>query len=197
MKFNARVTANAHKIYYIAKAYEEKNMVVLSQMFQISPIEFNAAAWAAVDLGLLEIDDKNIITLKDEPKEYQFGELVDHLLDIIPYTVGKVNDNEAVLEETYFQNWTAGFPQQDVIVAVKRLLELGTLAQLEIKDVDVIPLNREERRKPENKKIGKTEERIENIYTFYTLAENADKDWHEKQFKDAKKLQKEQQTKAQ
>lgn len=197
MKFNARVTANAHKIYYIAKAYEEKNMVVLSQMFQIPPIEFNAAAWAAVDLGLLEIDDKNIITLKDEPKEYQFGELVDHLLDIIPYTVGKVNDNEAVLEETYFQNWTAGFPQQDVIVAVKRLLELGTLAQLEIKDVDVIPLNREERRKPENKKIGKTEERIENIYTFYTLAENADKDWHEKQFKDAKKLQKEQQTKAQ
>lgn len=188
MKFNKRVTQNAHKIYYMAKVYEQYNMVYLSQMFDMPPIDFNAAAWAAVEMGLLEVDDKNIITLKEEP-EYEFGELVDHLIDIIPFTIGKVNENEAVLEEGYFQNWTAGFPQQDVIVATKKLVEDGVIVTKEIIDREVTKLNREQRRK---RKDGKTEEVTEETYIFYTLAENADKDWHEKQFKDAKKLQKEQ-----
>lgn len=189
-KFNDRVIQNAHKIYYIAKVYNEKSMVVLSQIFNIPPIDFNAAAWAGMDIGLFKVDDQNVITLGDEPKEYQFGELAEHLIDILPYTIGKVNKNEAVLEEGYLDNWMAGFPQADVIVAVKKLLEDNVLAVQEIVDVDVIPLNREERRKPENKKIGKTEERVETTYTFYTLYENRDQKWHEKQFKDAKKLQK-------
>lgn len=193
MKFNDRVTQNAHKIYYIAKVYEEDNIVTLSQMFQIPPIEFNAAAWAAVELDLLKINDDNTIELGKEPKEYQFGELVEHLMDIIPFTVGKVNEQEAVIEEGYFQNWTSGFPQQDVIVATKRLVELDKLATLEIVDKDVIKLNREQRRKRTD---GKTEIVNESTYTFYTLPENKDKDWHEKQFKEAKNLRKEEQAEA-
>jgi len=190
MKFNDRVINNAHKIYYVAKAYGEEDIVRLSQLFQIPPIEFNAGAWAAVELGLLDISEKNEIKLLKEPKEYSFGELVDHLMDIIPFTTGRVNANKADLEETYFQNWTAGFPQQDVIVAVKRLIELDKLATYDIIDRDVIKFNREQRRKRTD---GKTEEVIENTYTFYTLPENIKERWGEKQFKDAKKLQKAQQ----
>lgn len=197
MKFNERTLQNIHKLRFIAGQYKERNMVVLSQMFQIPPIEFNAAAWGAVDLGYLKINDDNTFELLKEPEEYKFGELVDHLMDIIPYTVAKVNEKEAVLEEGYFQNWTAGFPQQDVICATKKLVADEKLSILEIVDKDVVPLNREERRKPENKKIGKTEEVIESTYYFYTLPENADKDWHEKQFKDAKKLQKQQREQSQ
>jgi len=190
-KFNKRVTENAHKIFYVAQAYDEKNIVTLSQMFQIPPIEFNAAAWAAVELGMMKINDDNTIELKTAPKEYSFGELVDHLMDIIPFTTGKVNENEADLEEGYFQNWTAGFPQQDVIVATKRLIEEGKLATYDIVDRDVIKFNREERRK---RKDDKTEEVIENVYTFYTLPKFVDERWGEKQFKDAKKLQKKAET---
>lgn len=184
MKFNDRVTQNAHKIHFIASVYQENNLVTLSQYFQIPPIEFNAAAWAGKEMGLFEIDDQNNITLASAPEKYQFGELVDHLLDIIPFTIGKINETEAVLEETFLQNWMAGFPEQDQVVAIKTLVQDKKIATKQIVDKDVVPLNREQRRK---RKDGKTEEVIESTYTFYTLFENADKDWHEKQFREANK----------
>lgn len=192
MKFDKRTTENIHKLVFLVREYSDKSIVELSKMFQTSPIEFNAAAWGAVDEKFIKINDDNSVELLDQPKEFAFGELVEHLMEIIPYTVGKINENEADIEDQYFLNWAAGFPDHDIMIAVKKLLADGKLASYEIVDVDVIPLNREERRKPENKKIGKTEERVENTYTFYTLPENKDKRWGEKQFKDAKKLQQEQ-----
>ena len=189
MKDNTRVLENAHKIYYLAKVYEQDDMVHLSQMFDIPPIEFNAAAWYGQDLGLFAVSDSNKITLGDAPADFQFGELVKHLMEVLPFTIGKVNEKEAVIEEGYLSNWTAGFPQQDTIIAIKELIAQGVLAELRITDVDVIPLNREQRRARDD---GKTEERIESEYIFYTLKENEDKGWHEKQFKDAKKLMQEQ-----
>lgn len=182
--FNKRTTENIHKLYYLAMQYPDKDIVGLSELFQTPPIEFNAAAWGARDLGHITIEDDKSVKVHDTPKgfKWNFGELVEHLMDIIPYVVAQVNKDEADIEENYFGNWTAGFPVHDVMIATKRLLEEGLLASYEIKDVIEHKPNRKQRRE------GAKKETIEEIYVFYTLPENADKRWGEKQFKDAKKL---------
>lgn len=187
--FNKRTVENAHKIYFVAKVLKDEvnDLVLLSRIFSMPKIDFDVAAWAARDLGLIKINDDNTFDLLEEPKEYQLSELTQHLMDIVPILVAEVNANETVIEEEILQGHCNGFPQQDIIMAIQMLVDNGTLALQEILDREVIKLNREERRKPENE--GKTEEVIESTYYFYTLPENADKDWHEKQFKDAKKLQ--------
>ena len=192
-KYNKRVIQNAHKIHYVAKVVgsEVESLKVLSQLFETPKIEFDVAAWAAEDLGLITINDDNTFELHDKPDdlEYDFGELANHLIEVIPLLVARVNKYETVIEEGAIQNQCNGFPQQDVICALKWIEGEGLVTVNKIVDVDVIKFNREERRKRED---GKTEERIESEYYFYTLPENADKDWHEKQFKDAKQLQSEQ-----
>ena len=198
MKFDKRTTENIHKLVLMIREYPDKKLTDIDQygnengiagLYQTSPIEFNAAAWGAVDEGFIKINDDNSVELLKEPKEYVFSELTEHLMEIIPYTIGKINEKEADIEDEYFGGWTAGYPPQDLIAAVTTLIAEGKLAKYDIVDVDIIKFNREERRK---RKDGKTEERVENTYTFYTLPENVEKRWGEKQFKDAKKLQQEQ-----
>lgn len=194
-KLNKRMIENAQKIAYMASVYPEKKMTEqdirtgedhgLAGLFQTSPIEFNAAAWAAQDLGYLDVGKDNTITIKDLPEEWNFGELVEHLMTELPYCVGKINANEADIEDEYLGSmWTAGFPAQDVAIAIKRLIETKQLASYEVKNETHIKPNREERRK------GAEEKTIVDVYTFYTLPENADKRWGEKQFEDPEKLQK-------
>ena len=182
---NKRMIENAQKVAFIAKTYPEKNIVEVSQMFQTSPIEFNAGAWAAQDLGYIEVDKEGVVTIKDLPSEWSFGDLIEHLMVELPFTIGKLNINQADIEDEYLTSWCAGFPAQDVIIATKLLLEQGKLASYEVKNETKIEPNREQRRKGAEKKT------IVDTYTFYTLPENADKRWGEKQFIDPEQLQKE------
>lgn len=195
-KFNKRIIENAHKIAYVVSLYPEKKMTDMDPatghdegiagLFQTSPIEFNAGAWAAQDLGLFSVDKDNVVTVKDLPTEWSFGELVEHLMVEIPYAIGKINENEADIEDEYIGTmWTAGFPSQDVIIAMKRLLETGVITSYEVKNETKITPNREQRR------AGEEERTIVDTYTFYTLPENAEHRWGEKQFIDQERLQKE------
>ncbi len=181
---NKRMIENAQKIAFIAKTYPEKNIVEISQLFQTSPIEFNAGAWAAQDLGYFTVAPDNSVKLGDLPEEWNFGELTEHLLVELPYAIAKLNAEQADIEEEYLGNWTAGFPAQDVIIVTKLLIEQGKLASYEVKNETVISPNREQRRK------GAKPEIVVDTYTFYTLPENVDKRWGEKQFEDPEKLQK-------
>lgn len=194
-KFDKRTLENIHKLYYLAIQYPEKKISDIDQrmghdngiagIFQTSPVEFNSAAWGAQDLGYMTIKKDNSIKVHGPPDNFkwEFGELVDHLMEVIPYTISKMNDDKSDIEENAFSNWTAGFPVQDVIVATKKLIEDGVLASYEVVDVEHFKPNRKQRRE------GAKEETHENVYTFYTLAKNAEHRWGEKQFKDMKKLQ--------
>lgn len=182
---NKRMIENAQKVAFIAKTYPEKNIVEVSQMFQTSPIEFNAAAWAAQDLGYFTVAPDNSIKLGDLPEVWELGELVDHLMTELPYALKKLNSEQADIEEEYLGQWTAGFPAQDVIIVTKLLLAEGKIASYEVKNETHINPNREQRRAGAEKKT------IVDTYIFYTLPENADKRWGEKQFIDPEQLQKE------
>lgn len=182
-KFNKRTRENICKLMYLAQEYPDHDIIKLSQLFQTSPIDFNVTAWAAQDLGYLEVDKLNAVKILKLPKEEEFGELIDHLLEVIPYSLKKINQEEADIEDNYFGNWTAGYPAHDVMIAVKKLLKDGKIASYEVVNVTEIKPNREQRRK------GAKEETVKDTYTFYTLPENLDKRWGEKQFEDPEKLE--------
>jgi hypothetical protein len=193
-KFDKRTRENVCKLIYLAQQYPEKKIterdpenpsidIGISGIFQTSPADFNVAVWAAQDLGYLELDKDMNITIKATPKNEEFGELIEHLLDIIPYAIGRINRDEADIEENYFGNWTAGYPAHDVMIAVKKLLADGKIATYKVNNVTEIKPNREQRR------AGMKEETVTDTYIFYTLPENLDKRWGEKQFEDPEKLQ--------
>jgi len=194
MELNKRIRQNALKVAFIAQTYPEKNIIEISQVFQTSPIEFNAAAWAAQDLGYFTVAPDNSIKLGDIPKNWgelyeldeldEFGELVEHLMVELPYVLKKLNAEEADIEEEYLGNWAAGFPAQDVIIATKLLLAQKKIASYEVKNETHVKPNREQRR------AGVEEKTIVDTYVFYTLPENIDKRWGEKQFEDKELLQK-------
>lgn len=183
-KFNKRTRENVCKLMYLAQEYPDHDIIELSRLFQTSPIDFNVTAWAAQDLGYLKVDPLNKVTILKTPKEEEFGELVEHLLEVIPYSLKKINQEEADIEDNYFGNWTAGYPSHDVMIAVKKLLKDGKIASYEVKNKTELKPNREQRRK------GAKEETVVDTYTFYTLPENAEKRWGEKQFEDPEKLEK-------
>jgi hypothetical protein len=192
MELNKRIRQNALKVAFIAQTYPEKNIIEISQVFQTSPIEFNAAAWAAQDIGYFTVAPDNSIQLGDIPENWGeldeldelFGELVEHLMVELPYVLKKLNAEEADIEEEYLGNWAAGFPAQDVIIATKLLLAQNKIASYEVKNETHIKPNREQRR------AGVEEKTIVDTYVFYTLPENIDKRWGEKQFEDKELLQK-------
>lgn len=186
VKFDKRTKEVAHKLYFLALEYPDHDIMQLSQIFQTSPIEFNTAAWAAQDLGYLKINADNSVEVKELPKDFkwEFGELVDHLLEVIPYALSKINAEEADIEENYFGNWTAGYPAHDVMIAMRRLEADGVIASYKVNNVTEIKPNREQRRK------GAKEETVTDTYTFYTMAGNEKHRWGEKQFNNQEQLQK-------
>lgn len=184
-KFNKRTRENVCKLVYLAQEYPDHNIVELSRLFQTSPIDFNVTAWAAQDLGYLEVDRlTQVVTIKKVPEEEEFGELIEHLLDVIPYSLEKINQEEADIEDNYFGNWTAGYPSHDVMIAVKKLLKDGKIASYEVKNKTEMPLSKKQKGK------GVKPEVVVDTYTFYTMPENADKRWGEKQFEDPERLEK-------
>lgn len=190
-----RTLEMAHKIAYVSMVYPEKKMSDVDSLtgidngiaglFETVPIEFNAGAWAAQDLDLIAVAEDGVVTHKKSISEvdWKFGELVDHLMAEMPYCIKKINEKEADIEDEFIgSQWTAGFPAQDVVIAMKRLIETGVVASYDVTNETVIKPNREQRRK------GAKEEIVMDTYTFYTLPENLEKRWGEKQFEDQSRL---------
>lgn len=182
-KFNKRTRENVCKLMYLASEYPEHNIVELSRLFQTSPIDFNVTAWAAQDLGYLEVDKLNAVKILKFPKEEEFGELIEHLLEVIPYSLQKINQEEADVEDNYFGNWTAGYPAHDVMIAVRKLIKDKKIASYTVTNKTEMPLSKKQKGK------GVKPEIVEDVYTFYTLPENLEKRWGEKQFEDPEKLE--------
>lgn len=160
MKFTDRIEQNAQKFAYLIKAYPEKTIPEIIGLFQLGPIDINSAIWAAVDLGYIsEMDqeDQHAKILK-EPKVWNFGVDESDLEFALEYAFKKLNAQEKDMEENYLSNWVGGYPAQDSLIAVKRLIEKDVLHEYQIEDG-------------------------ENAYIFYTLKENEGQNWGQKQFK--------------
>lgn len=161
----------AHKVAYLANEYPKKDMGELSNIFTMSPFDFNLAVWVAKDKGYFDVSKKGKVKIKNLPEDWQFGEAVDHLIRAIPYIFGKLAENKGDMEEEYFGNWTQGYAPHDVAIAIKYLENIEVIASYEVIDVN----------------DSKSKKEV-NKYIFYTLYENRHKRWGEKQFKDKKKL---------
>lgn len=162
---------NAHKFIYLATQYPEKKVGEIIAMFQLSPVDVNCALWLALEKECIKVHEsteKNNKTGKDEPvqrfevlktpAEWDFGDNEKELEEAITYAFQKLNADEKDMEENYLSHWITGYPNQDILIAMKRLLETKVLHEYEIEDG-------------------------ENTYIFYTLYENRDKVWGQKQFK--------------
>lgn len=156
-----RITQNANKVAYLVQQYPEKNAGQIIALLEMNPIDINAAVWAAVDLGYISEPDKEdggAVRFLKAPESWDFGPNCTDLIDTIYYAMEKMNGRGDDMEENYMSNWTLGYTGQDVLIAMKRLLENKQLFKYEIEDGD-------------------------SSYTFFTLYENRNKKWGSKQFK--------------
>lgn len=175
-----KMLENAHKFVYLVEAYPEKNVGDVIGLFRLSPIDINCAIWVALEKKWLEIDEreeevetpnpakptetiKKVVPVQyfkvlQRPKVWDFGADVQELEDNLDFAFGKLNAEEKDLEENYLNNWLGGYAPQDVLIAVKHLIEENILHEYQIEDGD-------------------------SNYIFYTLKENEGKNWGAKQFK--------------
>lgn len=155
-----RMMQNAHKFAYLVNVYPEKEVPKVIDLFRISPVDINCAVWAAMENGIVSAPtpENPFVKLLRAPKEWDFGDDEAELENALLYTFEKLNAEEKDMEENYMHNWSVGYLPQDVLIAVKRLLEKGLLHEYQIEDG-------------------------ESAYIFYTLTKNAGKNWGSKQFK--------------
>jgi hypothetical protein len=159
-KFNERIKQNAQKFAYLVEVYSEKTLPEIISLFQMGPIDINTAIWAAVDLGYIsdmDQEDQHAHFIADG-LTWSFGPEIEYLKEALTYAFEKLNEQEKDMEENYLSNWLGGHSAHDTLIAVKLLLEDGTLHEYEIEDG-------------------------ENSYIFYTLKKNEGKNWGQKQFK--------------
>lgn len=163
MKAN-RQLENANKITYLVKMYPTKPANELIELLQVPPIEVNAAIWLAQELGFLkeELEDDRML-IGTPPETYQFGEAEQALEANIIYCFKRIARDETDLDEKFLTDWLMGYPAQDALIAVNRLLEDRVLFEYELTD--------------DNPKLGKS------VYKFYTLFENSEMQWGKKNFK--------------
>ena len=156
-----KIAENANKIAFLVGQYPEKTMPEIINLFQLPAIDTNTAIWYAVEKRFITDMDPNtkFCKLLERPEKWEFGQNVEDLEAALLYSFQKLGREEKDLEENYMGNWTMGYIAHDVLVAMKDLLERKVLHEYEIEDG-------------------------ENAYIFYTLYENRDKVWGQKQFKD-------------
>lgn len=170
--FEGKAAIDAQKFAYLANEYPNKKVNELIELFEISPFDANCAIWRAQDMGLLHVNKRTKKVVIDEvPEAWDLGPEVNYLLESIPYIFEKLAEKESDMEENYFSNWAQNYAAQDILIAMKVLINRNEMAMYDIKDV--------------SDSKGKKEV---NTYTFYTLAKNAKKRWGKKQFKNKKKL---------
>lgn len=164
-----KIKKNAHKIAYIAYSFKDLNLFQIVNLLHMPGVDINAAIWYAQEIGLIELkllsDGKygNDIEKVNAPTEWVFGDDINDLTESILYCVTNLAKDEVDIEEKAMDQWLAGYPHQDILVAIQLLLESEALSKYVINDKD--------------------EKGTDNKYSFYTLTENKDKQWGKKQFK--------------
>lgn len=156
-----RVIQNANKIAYLVQQYPEKNAGQIISLLELPPIDINAAMWAAVDNKWISEPDKEdggAVRFLKAPESWDFGPSCNELIDMVYYCMEKLNARGDDMEENYMSNWTLGYSAQDTLISMRRLIENKQLAKYEIEDG-------------------------ENSYTFFTLYENLEQQFGQKQFK--------------
>lgn len=151
---------NANKFAYLLKAYPEKALPEIISLFWLASIDINCSIWAAIELEFIREPnpDTGFSQIIKEPKPWQFGKELDELEENILYAFTKLNADEKDMEENFLTAWLKGYAPHDTLIAVKHLLDEKRLHEYQIEDG-------------------------ENKYIFYTLPENAHKNWGAKQFK--------------
>lgn len=154
-----KMRENSHKVAFLVKQYPKHKMTEIVQLLEMPAIDINTAIWAAQDSGFVSKPDKkgSLKFLKD-PESWAFGETVMHIEDALIFAFEHLAESEADLEEHYLSQWTRGYSGTDVLIALNRLLSSNRIAEYAIEDG-------------------------ENTYKFFTLYENRDKLWGNKQFK--------------
>lgn len=173
---------NVHKLVFLANEYPGKKFAEIATMIQMSALDKNVAIWRAQDMRFLTVNEDDSYTVDEVPTEWELGEGVTNLIELITYTFKRLARDEMDLEENSFGNWCVGYPVHDVMIAMKKLINDKVLTDYEIKTKDEVPLSKKEKGK------GKKPELRESIYTFYTLYENMEMRWGTKQFKNQEEL---------
>lgn len=161
--------ANANKVAYLFQQFPKHSPAEIIALFQMAPVDVNAAMWYAQELGwITELDKKkDKIKFVKAPKAWNFGERQSTLEDTILYCFKRLAKDETDLDEHFLSDWTNGYPAHDVIIAMKQLLNDKVLFEYILTDVD---------------KDGN-----ENAYKFFTLYENLEMQWGKKNFRQAPK----------
>lgn len=175
-KLEGKILNDVHKVVYYCSEYPDKDIKEVAAGFQgMSPIDFNGACWRAQDEGYMSIDTKTgEVKVLRTPDKWQFGEAVDHLIQITPYILAQLAKVEADPEENFYANYTQGYAGWDVVIAVRFMMKQGMMASYTVKDTTEM----------------EDGSKVTDEYLFYTLPENVDKRWGEQQFKDQEKLEK-------
>jgi hypothetical protein len=129
-------------------------------LFLIEALEYGKS------LGVLEHDYKSDkLSVVGEYEGTYMGEEIDRVMGCLEELVSVHNEREEDLSLGLIQTWCMGIRPSACELALRRLVLDGTLAEYRLTD-------------PKDTKSS---------YDFYTLAENKDKQWGKKQFKEFKK----------
>lgn len=174
---NKKIVENAQKIAFIVQNYPDHKLPDVMKLLQMSAIDINSALWYAQEAGYIGEPDTETgeIELKAPPETYEFGQAVTDLQEALVFCFGILARRERDLEETYLTEWLKGYTTQDVLVAVKDLLNKKVLAEYEIQDPQL-----DKKGKPT---LDENNDPVINLYTFFTLFENGEQLWGAKEFK--------------
>lgn len=185
-ELSGRALHDVHKIVFLVSEYPKKTLSEVVKMLQqeyMPAIDINAAFWRAEDAGHLIVDKKNdSAKVGTPPEKWEFGERVNALRDQIVYYLTFLARTEGDIEENYLNNLVLGYLPTDYLVAIKSLLNDRILGSYTITDTVELPVSKKQKAR------GKKPETHKETYVFYSLLENMEKRWGEKQFKDVAKL---------
>lgn len=177
MEYTQKMLENAQKVTYLISCYPSKPLQEIINFMQLPPIQINSAIWVAQDKGYISEpnEESGISESLSPPEPYEFGDIEEELEAMLTYCFGKMTKKEQDLEENYLNQWLMGYGSHDHIVAMKRLLNNGVLAEYTVDDAQLDEKGKQV--------YNKDKTPVVNEYTFYTLAGNEVHRWGEKNFK--------------
>lgn len=166
-KIPTRTDELARQIVFLAYYYPKKKLSEIGALFTNEPIiNLNNAMFYLEDLKMATIDrkkDEITPTINDDRMAtLPLGDKVEELGNAIVMTLGYYARTKSDIEEHYFMNLLAGYPNEVVLCTIKKLLALGTISRYKLKSAK------------------------EGTYLFYTLPEHLEGLWGKKQFKTPK-----------
>lgn len=174
---------DVHKLVFLADAFPEKNIRKLVELFEVPPIVSNVAIWRAIDMGYIVINpETEKVEIASLPEKWEFGPDIEYLEQALIYTFARLARDESDMDENYLLNWLFGIPVQDQLIATKHLVATHVLATYTVENTTTLPASKKAKGK------GKKGEVVKDVYTFWSLWDNAEQEWGRKQFEDQNRL---------